>query len=399
MRARKSVLWLTFSIVLLATALAYARVDQAQPKFRILHRVGGSLFSGLTFDVKGNLYGATAVGGPHNESRIFELTRSTSSKWSLSIVHNFYGPTDGCGPNGGLIFDVAGNMYGTTSGCGTNQGGTVFEVTPGSDGWSLKVLHEFGSPEEATGSSVVLDKAGNLYGIAGGGTYAQGVAYELSPTSGSWKEKILHNFGHHLHDANPTSSLVFDKVGNLYGVGVRGGTYYQGAVYELRRGSGGKWTERMLHSFDDSDGQWPYFAPVFGPDGNLYGTTFQGGSGSCGETNCGLVYKLTPTSNGSWQETVLYEFQNFESGGLATSGVVFDKAGNLYGTAGGGSGPCPNGCGVVYKLTPGAGGKWKYMVLHRFNSTDGSMPVGGLVLDDKGNLYGTAFTVVFEITP
>jgi hypothetical protein len=139
---------------------------------------------------------------------------------------------------------------------------------------------------------------------------------------------------------------------------------------------------------------------VFDRSGNIYGTA-NGGRNACGGGfPCGVVFRLAPTLNGHWKETVIYDFTNEADGWLPSSGVIFDKAGNLYGTTGvGGIGGCPDGCGVVYRLALGADGKWQYTALHKFNGSDGAEPGGGLILDGKRNLYGTAYNVVFEITP
>jgi uncharacterized repeat protein (TIGR03803 family) len=119
------------------------------------------------------------------------------------------------------------------------------------------------------------------------------------------------------------------------------------------------------------------------------------------------VFKLARDSQGQWKETILYNFKRGKNGEGPGAGLVFDKAGNLYGvTATGGIGTCSVGCGVVFKLSPGSDGTWRYSVLHRFTGQDGANPAAALILDDKGNLYGTATIggprgagVVFEITP
>jgi len=156
-----------------------------------------------------------------------------------------------------------------------------------------------------------------------------------------------------------------------------------------------------MHSFSGgSDGQYPWNAGlVLDAKGNAYGTTLQGGSS-------GTVFELSPAGDGQWRETVLYNFPNAEeNGGGPAAGLAFDKAGNLYGTTSAGGDPICS-CGVVFKLTPGSNGKWKYSVLHRFTGQDGRGPEASMILDDNGNIYGTTteggpggYGVVFEITP
>ena len=139
---------------------------------------------------------------------------------------------------------------------------------------------------------------------------------------------------------------------------------------------------------------------VLDKSGDLYGATMQGGS-----VDCGVVFKLTHGAKG-WKESILHDFTQPKSG-CGPSQLTFDTGGNLYGTAGGGTGQCEAGCGVVFKLTPGAGGKWNYSVLHNFTGDDGAYPDAGFILDQKGNLYGTtelggggtSVGVMFEITP
>jgi len=161
--------------------------------------------------------------------------------------------------------------------------------------------------------------------------------------------------------------------------------------------------ENLLHSFDNNgtDGYTPgNGALIMDGSGSLYGTTEVGGS-----TRWGTVFRLTPGTDGHWKETILHGFKNGPSGGYPSGGVVMDKAGNLYGTASDGGDPTC-GCGVIYKVSPGPTGKWKYTVLHTFYGYDGAIPVGNLVLDKAGNLYGgtvlggtTGNGVIFELTP
>ena len=250
-----------------------------------------------------------------------------------------------------------------------------------------------------------MDKAGNLYGTAPyGGSYNAGTIFELTPGSGGWKETVLYAFcqGTSCADGrSPFAGLILDLAGNLYGTTYTGGAYkVGGTVYQLKPTSGG-WEEQVLHSFDNNgtDGMTPGWGSlIMDAKGSLYGTT--AGGGCCG----GVVFRLTPGSDGRWKETILYHFQGGANGFEAAAGVVMDKAGNLYGTTIAGGSGCD--CGVVYKLAPGAKGKWTYKVLHTFMGYDGAQPDANLILDDNGNLYGTTATggvygagVVFELTP
>ncbi len=381
----------------------------AQPKFKILHTVPGGLFSGLTFDAKGNLYGVTGGGGVHKHGTIFELTPGAHG-WNLNTLHTFDGYHGGT-PNGGLIFDAAGNFYGTAlGGPGLQDGGVVYEMTRKASGWTFNVLYDFclqyhcpdgGTPQ----SGVILDASGNLYGTtAGGGEYGYGIVFELTSVSGGWNETILHSFNY-ADGGSPYAAVIFDKTGDLYGTTFSGGAYGGGSVFTLKPASGGGWNEHVLYSFCPGgfpckDGVGPYAGVSLDRSGNLYGTTTQGGGNTCGETHCGTIFKLTRTQNGGWKHTVLYAFPNAGNGSFPTGGVIIDKTGNLYGaTVAGGIGGCSGGCGVAYKLAPSASGKWTYTVLHSFDGADGAQPLGGLIFDGKGNLYGTAYSVVFEITP
>jgi uncharacterized repeat protein (TIGR03803 family) len=212
------------SLAMLALVASLIGTTAAKPKFKILHTVPGGLFGGLTFDAKGNLYGVTGAGGDHNDGTIFELTSGTHG-WTLTTLHSFNGQ-DGGSPNGGLIFDAAGNLYGTTPVGGKGYGGgTAFEMTPDSTGWTFNVLYDFclqyHCPDGGDPSAVIMDGLGNLYGTAlAGGSYGDGIVFELMPGSSGWDETILHSF-----DGSdgyfPYAALTFDKAGDLYGTLLR----------------------------------------------------------------------------------------------------------------------------------------------------------------------------------
>jgi uncharacterized repeat protein (TIGR03803 family) len=386
--------------------------------FRVLHNFGAGndgagILSTLAFDKNGNLYGASSSGGSDHACNgfgcgaVFEMTPVSGGGWKESVIHSF-SPNTGDSPNGPLAIDAAGDLYGTTSEGGTYLGGTVFKLAPGSDGWTSTVLYEVGD----LSSSVILDQAGNLYGPIGAGTYGGGAIAELSPGSDGWTYKILHSFCRYAGcpDGELPSNLIWDSAGNLYGTAFSGGYVYPkcdgcGTVFELLPQPGDGWKDRTLHKFGafHGDGIAPESGLILDQSGNVYGATVSGGSHACGLGGCGTVFRLTPESNGSWRETILYNFEAGGNGFYPDGQLAMDKAGNLYGTTGWGG--ASNNCGVIYKLSPGSNGRWRYTRLHVFLGPDGCDPAGGLIIDGKGNLYGAALGgkyglgVVFEITP
>jgi len=383
----------------------------AAPRYKVLHafgkgKDGGGLWSPVTLDKKGSLYGATSGGGTHGQGIVFQLLPHPDGVWHEAILHSFpSSPEDGQGPNGGLIQDASRHWYGTTAGGGADHtAGTVFQLTHGAGGWKESPIYSFGTQHEDEGqpwAGPIMDGSGNLYGTT------RTTAFELAPGADGWHERVLHRFGIENGDGSaPYAGLILDPGGNLYGTTRYGGTGCGGegcgVVYELSPTLGGKWKETILHRFDDNgkDGAVPGWGALFmDGSGRLYGTTENGGSG----TGFGTVFRLTPNAEGHWQETILYSFES--SGGSGPgAGVVMDKVGNLYGTTIYGGSAC--GCGVVYKLAPGPEGKWKYTVLHTFQGYDGAQPDANLILDNQGNLYGTTATggtygagVAFELTP
>jgi len=379
---------------------------------------GANPYAALILDAKGNLYGTTYAGGVYNYGTVFELTPKAGGSWTDQVLHSFnYNGTDGVLPYGGLIIDAGGNLYGTTYAGGTYHG-TVFELTPtGGGSWTEQVLHEFFNNQGTDGgfpeSGLIRDAAGNLYGTTSeGGAYGSyGTVFELTPAGGgSWTEQVLHSFNYNGTDGMlPDAGLIMDSGGNLYGTTTYGGTYNSGTVFELTPAGGGSWTEQVLHNFNNNgtDGFFPVAGLIFDAAGNLYGTTRFGGSGPCesGENGCGTIYELSPSASG-WTEGVLHNFSpNGEDGTNPYAGLIFDAKGNLYGTTYYGG---TYNSGIVFELTPVGGGSWAEKVLHSFNSngSDGANPIGGLIFDAKGNLYGTTyyggaynFGTVFEVKP
>ncbi len=392
--------------MLLAAALLLTPSASAGIKYKVLHEFGkgndgGGVLAGVVFDAKGNLYGTTCCGGAYESGTVFRLKPGAGSKWTEAILHSFCSPSDcsdGSLPMARPTFDARGRLYGSSN-------IATFEMTPDStevSGWSFQVIYATGS------NGYIVDGASDLYGAWGPGKYGFGAVFELSPGTNGWTKTDLYSFcpnylppGCVDGDA-PDTPLTWDANGNLYGGTLSGGTARLGVIFELEHTARG-WIDHVLHDFPayTGDGWNPHGPLIFDQKGDLYGTTSQGGP-----LGNGTVFKLTRGSDGRWTETILYDFRNaFQNGGGADAGLVFDRSGNLWGTTPGGGDPnCQ--CGVVFKMTPGANGKWKYAAVHKFHYTDGFDPEAALILDSQGNLYGTTANggkygggVVFEITP
>jgi uncharacterized repeat protein (TIGR03803 family) len=287
----------------------------------------------------------------------------------------------------------------------------VYELTPTTGGWSFTVPYSGGA-----GPGVLSDSLDNLYGSIGIGDYfGEGAIGELSPDSGSWAYAQIYSAcgsngcpgGY-----NPPAPPVWDSKGNFWGTMTYGGTNQSpclsvfgcGVIYEVTPNGDGTWTYNVMHEFGSSstDGQWPYGGLVRDGAGNFYGSTFLGGA-----YNNGTIFKFSYTG-GQWVETILYDFPSCKTGCNVEGTLARDRAGNLYGTAEGGTGSCAvYSCGVVFKLAPQKGGGWKYSVLANFNETTGGVqPFYGVILDASGNLYGVTSSfgaynagTAFEITP
>lgn len=215
----------------------------------------------------------------------------------------------------------------------------------------------------------------------------------------------MHTFDNNGKDGSqPDGGLIFDAIGNIYGTTVFGGPYDSGIVFELEPAASGGWAERILHTFNANgtgkDGQYVFAGLISDPAGNLYGTTLQGGA-----YGYGTVFEMMPATDGSWTEKILYNFGGKGADGISPyARLILDDGGNLYGTTySGGS----SGFGTVFELTSDSAG-WSEQLLHNFSisSTDGRQPLSGLIFDASGNLYGTTQKggtdnsgTVFEVNP
>ena len=396
-------------LVIVLVVLVVAPSAWAQSNYKTLHKFtggadGSGVFGGLILDAAGNLYGTTAGSGTTQNGTVFELTPHTNGSWTEKVLYTFMANhKDGIGPDASLIFDQAGNLYGATPDGGTSRNGTVFELTPHTNGsWTEKVLYSFagGTDGAIPQGGVVLDAAGNLYGNTLIGGNGAGVVFKLTPkANGRWSEDVIYAFAGGDDGIAALGTLVFDAAGNLYGTTNGGGvdncTHGCGTIFKLTPNQGGTWRERVIHRFTGKDGINPLAGVILDPAGNLYGTT---GSGGAFGSGC-VAFTLTKNQDGSWKEKVLHSFRE----GQSHAGLTFDGVGNLYGTTRFGGA----GYGVVFKLSPNSNGGWQETILHRFFDHPGAESYANVIFDAAQNLYGTTggdgenktFGSVFEITP
>jgi uncharacterized repeat protein (TIGR03803 family) len=336
------------------------------------------------------------------------VSAAPAQSYTEKTLYSFCSVRPGCGDGSmseGVVIDPLGNLLGVTVFGGKNKAGVVYEFAPSTGRYS--VLYNFCSKTGCADGSepgrvnLVIDAQGNLYGTAseGGSEHNGGVVFELVRSGSAYREKTLYTFcpkKHCLHDgstprdgltyAGAASGQTYDGTSPLYGTTVYGET--GGIVFSLApKTESKKWTKQILYSFCSqakcADGNGPDTPLYIDTQGNIYGTTLEGGS-----SNNGVVFELSPTGS-SYSETVLYSFcaqTNCADGGVPDGGVVMDTAGNLYGTTEGGGDSL--GQGVIFELSLN-GSQWQYSDLGNFDGTDGWAPEGALIIDANGNLFGT----------
>jgi uncharacterized repeat protein (TIGR03803 family) len=331
----------------------------------------------------------------------------SASAQTYNQIYSFGALPDGSFPAGHMAFDSAGNLYGATVYGGAYSYGTIFELSPpasGSGSWTETTLYTFTGKSDGGDpyAGVTIDGRGNLYGAAyvGGSTCGCGTVFKMKPPTtqgGSWSFLALHQFAGGTTDGyGPLSPVTLDKAGNVYGTTYAGGTFdstasFSGTAYKVSP-SGSAWTESLIWSFGGpGDGSYTYSWLVFDSVGNIYGTTAFGGAGGQG-----TVFELSPPASGNtnWSESLLYSFPSATTAASVEplSGLVIDAQDDLYGiaTAFDESGePC---CGSVFLLKPPTTGTtWDFHPLYSFTSTtDGQYPKD-LVRDPNTDMfYGLA---------
>lgn len=370
--------------------------------------------SGVIFDRDGNIFGSVALGGISGNGVIYTLTPAGDGvSWNESFLYQFKGMPDGQTPDGALTMSPSGRLFGTTQLGGTKNMGTVFMVIPpAAPGGRAKerILYSFGTiaQDGANPNVGLLPGSNGLYGVTSvGGANGRGTIFQLAPPANPadpWIETILHDFAG-ADGAFPSSDLVMDSEGNLYGTTLLGGVNDVGAVYRLTPPtvSGGTWTESVLFSFSGPDGSSPFGRLQLDGDDVLYGTTSGGGA-----FQEGTVFRLARPEHpsDSWTQSVLHSFSG-PDGGSPEAGVILDNQGRLVGTTSGGGSGGPDFGGVVFVLTPPTenGGSWKETVLQSFGGPNGFRPLCRLVWRN-GAIYGTTSAggrngtgTVFVLTP
>ena len=366
-----------FSAMMLIAPLAHSQTESVLYSFPSGSQTNGSA-ARLTLH-NGNLYGTS--GGINGYGTVFELSPNGSGGWNQKTLYSFSGGADGSSPGYSyVIFDAAGNLYGTTHLGGEFNRGVVFELSPSGSGWKETVLHSFDSQYASyPANGLVMGAAGNLFGTtdnccSGAGKDGAGV-FELVRSGSAWTMKMLFAF-----PAAGFSGLAIDANGDLFGYAyvVAGET----SVYELSP-SDGSWKKKILYNLTMAQGAGSLNgSPALDQHGNLYGVTEYSPTNS----PAGTVFELSPTTTGPWTYKLLYGFTGGTDGGNPNGGPTLDAKGNVYGTTTAGG---ANSAGTVYELVSDGSGNFTETVLLSFNITDGGFPLAPVILDTAGNLYGT----------
>lgn len=339
----------------------------------------------LAIDKAGNLCGTTVLGGDFGGGTVFQLSPSGNG-WVHIVLYSFTGGEDGGEPYKGVTLDAEGNLYGTavTGGSGSCEGGcgVAYKLTHGT--WTQTVIHAFtgGKDGSGPGARLTIDGQGNLYGMAPtGGANGLGTIYQIHPEGNDWTLNVIHTFTGGADGATGSAGQMLFRGGLLYGAATTGRIYGKGTVFELKPTQSGEWVFKTIYSFrGQPDAGFPYGGLLFDASGHLFATTYYDRA-----HNLGAVYELFPQQSGEWRERVLYSFQGGSDGQNSISNLVFDAAGNLYGTTSEGG----LGSGVIFGLTPTANAQWRESVPHRFQGPpDAAFAYNGMVADGSGNFYG-----------
>lgn len=360
--------------------------------------------AGLTINSAGNLYGTTWLGGPFAAGSnlgwgtLFEIVGTGGSYANAPSTLVDFNFTNGANPQAGLVADAAGDLFGTTQYGGASGFGTVFEIarTGSSYANTATILASFnGTDGDAPLSGLIVDAAGDLFGTTEfGGASGDGTVFEITRVGGGYVStpNTLASFTGS-NGQWPRAGLISDAAGDLFGTTAYGGAYDIGAggtsgdgtVFEIAKTSSGYASApTTLANFNATDGQTPQAGLMIDAAGDLFGTTEFGGT-----NDAGTVFEIPKTASGyAGTPTTLINF-NFTDGEEPQSGLISDAAGNLFGTTAGGG---ASGLGTVFELARTGGGyAGAPTVLANFAGANGSYPVGNLIADSNGDIFGTTY--------
>ncbi len=439
------------SVLVAGGALASGGAAEAGPQFTILHSFlgppgdGSVPLAGVVLGPQGVLYGATSQGGAYGTcglsycGTVYQLVppAQRGGGWTESVIYNFTGQNDGALPKSDLAIDGTGTLYGTAYKAGLHSSGTAFALAPPMGGdWTLDVLYPFGSSDHDglfPVAGLIAGPAGSYYGTTERGGVAgvnntqmgYGTVYQLVPPisqGNPWTHVKLYTFRTCCttpQGNQPAPGVLLNLPdGSLLDATCCGGSVNGGVAYDLVPpvGGNGAWKEMVVHNFVPIGSKGPNGALIGDGNGNYYGTSSGEGAyaGQPCHGTCGVVYELTQPNGAPapWTYKVLYSFKGDTDGAVPRAGLVLGPGGVLYGTTfvgGDTGGSCFNvACGTIFQLTPPVQGgtHWSEKVLHRFHGADGENPLGRLVIDGNGVLYGTAseggsagFGTVFALVP
>ncbi len=405
-----------FAFILAASLIAAAAAPpraSAQPTLMDLvifnNSDGNAPYGSLIADSSGDLLGTTAFGLPSNYGEVFEIPKTTTGYATTPTVLFTFNTGDNAQPYAGLLADSSGNLFGTTAGLGVISGelstgnGAVFEIANTTNGYATTptVLFNFDNAHgEQPYGNLIADSNGDLFGTTTrGGSSGDGTVFEIVNTSAGYATTptVLVSFDG-TNGANPQAGLLADSSGNLFGTTFSGGSLGNGTVFEIvKTTSGYATTPTVLFNFDSTNGAYPSAGLIADSSGDLFGTTSQGGS-----LGYGTVFEIVKISTGyASTPTVLFNFDSTH-GGNPAAGLVADFNGSLFGTTNAGG---QDNYGTAFEIVKTKSGYASTpTVLVSFDNTHGAYPVAALIADSNANLFGTtagggqSYGTVFEIT-
>ncbi|OAF17572.1 beta strand repeat-containing protein [Bradyrhizobium neotropicale] len=360
-------------------------------------------FGNLIFDSNGNLFGTTLRGGAYGYGTVFEIPKTANGYASAPTVLVSFTSSNGAYPSGSLLADANGNLFGTTVSGGAAGQGTVFEIAKTDSGYANAptTLVSFTSANASPNGGLIADANGNLFGTtSSGGPNNAGTVFEIAKTANGYASAptTLINFNYS-NGGNPSGSLIADANGNLFGTTSSGGASASGTVFEIAKTANGyASTPTTLVSFNGrSNGAQPRGSLIMDANGNLFGTTNRGGA-----NQYGTVFEIAKSANGyASAPTTLASFDS-QGGVYPYGGLIMDANGNLYGTTSDGGGSFD---GAIFEIAKTANGySSNVTTLLSFRTNNSAYPTGGLIADANGNLYGTTMGIsgangtVFEIS-